>query len=343
LSYMNKEQQVIQDSVRLNNGLFSFTGFIDAPAEAVFKGTTSYHVDDPNFTEVFLEPAEMNAVVKVNDFKHIHITGSKTQAEYEEVNEEKEPIRQEMLPLDSAYTNNRTAMLKDKSNPVFLAKFDSLRALYKPFNEQLNKIDYQFIATHSTSYLSAYFMFYDLESWSLDSAEMLYTSLSPAIQNSYLGKKVGSRLRAKEVNTAGKTIQDINGKDINGKDISLSSFKGKGIVLIDFWASWCGPCRQANPHLIELYKKYHDKGFDIISISVDKDTAAWKGAVAKDKIGIWHQLLDNSLAESFGINGIPTQLLIDKTGAIAGRYVGFNPNEKEGELDKKLALLTAQP
>ena len=111
---------------------------------------------------------------------------------------------------------------------------------------------------------------------------------------------------------------EITLPDMDGKTMSLSSLKGK-VVLIDFWASWCGPCRKSNPHLVKFYKKYHQNGLEIIGVSIDDNAEAWKEAVQKDKLA-WIQLNDNkswsASSSSYGVDAIPSSFLIDKKGII---------------------------
>lgn len=121
---------------------------------------------------------------------------------------------------------------------------------------------------------------------------------------------------------------EITLQDMDGKTFSLSSLKGK-VVLIDFWASWCGPCRNNNPHLVKFYKKYHEKGLEMIGISLDEDHDAWKKAVAKDKL-TWLQLNDDkgyysSTLKAYYVDAIPASFLIDKNGIIHSiNLVGWN-------------------
>jgi thiol-disulfide isomerase/thioredoxin len=113
---------------------------------------------------------------------------------------------------------------------------------------------------------------------------------------------------------------EIKYKDINGKDISLSSFKGK-VVLLDFWASWCGPCRKENPSVVSAYNKYKDKGFTVFSVSLDSNKDQWVAAIAKDGL-VWPNHLselkgwNSEIAKNYGVRGIPAAFLLDKTGKI---------------------------
>jgi thiol-disulfide isomerase/thioredoxin len=140
-------------------------------------------------------------------------------------------------------------------------------------------------------------------------------------------------------------------QDINGQTLSLASLRGK-YVLLDFWASWCGPCRKGNPHLKSLYSKYKDKGLEIVGVSDDdRDLAAWKKAVEQDGIGIWRHVLrgldmekrmanqpnPDDISDYYGIHSLPTKILIDPQGKIIGRYGGGG--EDDEAMDKKLASI----
>jgi peroxiredoxin len=118
---------------------------------------------------------------------------------------------------------------------------------------------------------------------------------------------------------AGQTAVELSLPDLNGKIVSLTDLKGK-VVLIDFWASWCGPCRHNNPRLLKIYKKYHDKGLEIYGVSLDDDRDSWKKAVQHDKL-TWIQVIDDkgwaaTSASMYGVDFIPSSFLIDKQGVI---------------------------
>ncbi len=116
-------------------------------------------------------------------------------------------------------------------------------------------------------------------------------------------------------------------------EVSLSSLKGK-YVLVDFWASWCGPCRNENPKVVAAYNKYNSKGFEVLSVSVDEDEAKWLEAVKTDGL-IWTNVRDvnKEVGKQYAIRNIPTTLLLDKEGKIIGK------NLRGAELEEKLAEL----
>jgi peroxiredoxin len=118
----------------------------------------------------------------------------------------------------------------------------------------------------------------------------------------------------------GMQADEIALPSVNGDTIRLSSLKGK-VVLIDFWASWCGPCRASNKSFTKLYPKYKDKGFEIFAISLDESSEAWKKAIAKDKAN-WPQVIDGGggwaahTARRWGVYALPTSYLVDKDGTL---------------------------
>ncbi|HEY5592177.1 MAG TPA: TlpA disulfide reductase family protein [Paludibacter sp.] len=135
---------------------------------------------------------------------------------------------------------------------------------------------------------------------------------------------------------------------LTNRPVTYFEFKGKNVVLIDFWASWCGPCRMAFPHLKDVYKKYHSKGFEIIAASCDVDKKAWLSAIKQDSTEIWHQVhytysriakyTKDDIYQNYFVQGIPLQLLVNRDGKIIGRWVGYS-SENEKELEEKLAEL----
>ncbi len=131
----------------------------------------------------------------------------------------------------------------------------------------------------------------------------------------------------------GSPAMDFTQNDVNGKPVSLSSYKGK-YVLLDFWASWCGPCRAENPNVVKAYKKYHEKGFEILAVSLDDKKDKWLEAIAKDGL-TWTHVSDlkgwkNVVAQMYNIRAVPSNLLLDKDGNIMAKDL------RAEELDKKL-------
>jgi thiol-disulfide isomerase/thioredoxin len=136
----------------------------------------------------------------------------------------------------------------------------------------------------------------------------------------------------------GEKAPDIIMDDVNGKELKLSTLKGQ-VVLLDFWASWCGPCRKANPQLVALYHTYKDKGFTVYSVSLDNDPIAWKQAIQQDGLAWPNHVSDlmgwkTPMTQLYKFSGIPFTVLIDEKGIIAG--INVHPQELEQQLQSML-------
>lgn len=326
------------DSAAIKNGTFAFKGKLNEPVMASLSGEGNIrNMDDPNATTFFIDPGKMDLTVNYGAFKDAVLKGAPTNDDYEALEKQKAPIRKEMEPVLEAYK-------KEKDHE----KAAAIREQFEPFNERTDKIDEAFINSHPDSYVSAYLMRFKVGSLSLASAKEIYNAWTDRIKQSATGKEVHKEILELESGSPGATAKVFSKNDINGERLSLSDYKGKKYVLIDFWASWCVPCRKGNPHLLSLYSKYKDKGLEIIGISDDDSNhAAWKKAVEQDKIGVWKHVLrglkrtakgydkSEDITEGYGIHSLPTKILIDKNGIIIGRYGGGGENDEA--MDKKMA------
>lgn len=168
----------------------------------------------------------------------------------------------------------------------------------------------------------------------MDSLKILYSILSPAVQQSVNGKTVIDFIENTEKLAIGMPAPDFMIADMNGKNISLKDFKGK-YVLLEFWASWCSPCRKENPNLKKAYSRFHDKGFEIIGISLDLPDfkKAWLEAIKADSLP-WIQLsLNRAVIKEYNVQRIPASFLIAPDGKILSKDL------RGEEVEKKLAEL----
>lgn len=316
LSYINKDDKYIRDSCKLKEGKFEFQGFINEPTEADFGyKTNSGRIDNPNFTYVFLEQGVIHAIFKMNHFKHGKITGSKTQNEYAILNKDLSKINK-----------SRDSIIKDYREAKRRNDTDKVNKLQKKLGQDRiahYKVDYEFINDHPDSYVSVNILhMLSGGHLTLDSVKMFYERLSPTIQQSRNGRSIKKYIKRSEAVAIGKPAPDFIQNNLYGHPVSLKSFKGK-YVLLDFWASWCIPCRQENPYLVEAYKKYKNKDFTIVGISLDTDTSKWEKAIKQDNLN-WTQLSDltgprNSIAQKYNVIPIPDNFLIDPDGIIIAR------------------------
>jgi thiol-disulfide isomerase/thioredoxin len=268
LLYTDQTGKEIKDSCLLQDGRFSFKGNINEPTWAIIK-TNSKIMDDAinkNIADFFLEPVSMAITLQHDRFREIKISGSKTQEEY-----------LEMGKLHSVITKNYT---------------DSLY-------ERHSKLTEQYIINHPDSYISAYELSFYKSRWPNNSVKYLYTKLGAETRNTFYGRRVKTFLDELDNNSEGKKATDFVATNSSGNTIQLSAFKEK-YVLLDFWGSWCVPCRQSTPHLIELFKKYAAKGFNVIGIAeeYDKTLISWRNAITKDGVDIWNNILSNPVRDN---------------------------------------------
>ncbi len=166
--------------------------------------------------------------------------------------------------------------------------------------------------------------------------EMLFSKLSDNVKMSPIGAYVAQQVEEAKKNPMGKIVPDFEQPDPNGKVINIKSLRGK-YVLVDFWASWCGPCRGENPNVVAAYNKYKDKNFTVLGVSLDKSKEPWLEAIRKDGL-VWQQISDlkgwnNGVAQQFGITSIPQNLLVDPSGKVIAK------NLRGAALEAKLESL----
>ena len=309
------------DSAEVKDGVFEFKGLVNEPQLAAVTDQAG----QKGFL-FYLENSSIRLEGSFNEPQKIKITGSKTQDEKEAFEQINAGIKEKQMALQQQYQAAAASFDSSKIR-IINNEFDSLN------NESL-LLAKSFVKDHPTSVVSLALLSqyrYVLAYPALDSA---YKGLAETVKNTEAGKKFKEDLALLEKKQNGQPAMDFTQNDVNGNPISLSDFKGK-YVLLDFWASWCGPCRAENPNVLRVYNQYKDKNFTVLGVSLDKNKEEWLAAIKKDGLP-WTQVSDlqywnNAAVVKYGIQGIPANFLIDPNGIIIGQ------NLRGKALEEKLA------
>ena len=351
LSYLtlkNNKFDRIKLSAVIHQGIFFFQGYLEEPASAYFK------VDEIE-GELYIEPSAMKLDIAGNDNVKFKLSGSITQRESEQLAQRSQHL---LNSYDQLYTQYRKICSKLDSLPEssadrkeLLEKKNETYQRRDSINKLITRNEIEFIKSNPNSYYPVISNSIDAlisqKQLEIDSARILFNHLSERVRASVMGKFTNTYIEKNENLAIGKIAPDFNTPDMNGQLVKLSDYRGVNYVLLDFWAGWCGPCVQGLPHMRELYKKYHDKGLQIIGISCDRSKDDWLAAIDKHNVSMWPQVSEvqnfekhaqgyvnkEDINNIYSTDGIPRYILIDKAGVIIKEWEGYS-EENEKDQDK---------
>ncbi|HJS56258.1 MAG TPA: AhpC/TSA family protein [Chitinophagaceae bacterium] len=254
--------------------------------------------------------------------------------------------------ITTADFNDRCYLWLENSTVYFKAekgKFKNASIKGSKTQEEQNKLnvlldnsknqreqEFLFVRDNPQSIISAYTLCIYSSTWGRDTTEMLYKPFSAEIKNSFYGKAVFEYLTLNKNIKIGDKYVDFAQQNIQGKVVRLSDFNGK-VILLEFWGSWCGPCRRGNPELVKIYNEFNHRGFEIFGVAAETEKEYWLDAVKKDGL-TWQNVSDlngdkNKAVLIYGVSSYPTNFLIDRTGTIIAKDLsGENLRKKLTEI-----------
>jgi peroxiredoxin len=325
------------DSVTVSNGGFEITVPYKEPTRYMFYSKHELKVKGgySPFGILISKPGTVHLKADMETFTSSVVTGAPENAMLAEFMKGGQPVRQQIQDkLKEKFGADVMEHLNQKD-----PNFQEIYKYYNELNENGNKTEVErlgvFIKQHPDAFTSIYLLNNMVTVIPAEKAMLYYNGLGSAYKSTSYSRNILKAIDAKKVTAIGKIAPDFEQPDTAGKMIKLSDFKGK-YVLVDFWASWCIPCREENPNVVKAYEQFHDKGFTVLGVSLDQPGKkdAWLKAIHHDKL-TWTQVSDlkfwnNAAAKLYGIQAIPQNFLLDKEGKIIA------VNIKGAELDKKL-------
>lgn len=327
LTYKKNGERVF-DSTEIRNGQFFFKGVAGGTKEAhlVVKHGNEEEVQNPvtrpkqDILAFFLEEKDISIVAK-DSIKNARIKGSPANDENTKVTAMLKPYYDKFDQLNKEFREAPEEKQKDKE---YLNSLDQRAA---DVQKEIIAVKMKYVKANPNKFMALMAFNSTLPpEFDARQAEKDFQALDLAIRNTDFGKEVEEKIAKVKKTQEGSAAPDFTMNDVDGKSVKLSDFRGKW-VLLDFWASWCNPCRRENPNLVKAYNQFKDKGFTILGISLDKptDREKWLDAIKADGL-VWTQLSDlkaweNEAAKLYDVNAIPMNFLINPEGKIMAKYL----------------------
>jgi peroxiredoxin len=316
---------VTVNGAAVTNGIFKITGGTVAYPELV----SLVSLEKKKGVSFFLENTNISITGELDSLGIAKIEGSKTQDELNSLaalikpqNQIYEEIGKRYQKASQAGNTKKTIAVRDE--------LDSVRNI-------ITQIQTDFVKNNTGSYAVPFILRNLGRNLNPTEIETYLNAMDPKVARTALAIEVREKNTILKNVEIGQKAPDFTALDPSGNEVSLSSKTGKGLLLIDFWAAWCTPCRVENPNVVRVYKEFNKKGFDILGVSLDRTEADWNKAISSDKLTWTHvsdlQYWSSPIAKLYGVNSIPANFLLDKNGIIVAKNLrGEALSEKVKEL-----------
>jgi thiol-disulfide isomerase/thioredoxin len=303
----DSKTDLVYDSAEAMGNRFTLKASLDKEATQALV----YEKDYKAYIFVWLAPGNLEIVQHEKTLRTAKVTGNELEAHASEFKKLLETTDKKIEQLEAQIVKEKSA-----------SKREDLIKAYEDLEKRKSQTERDYVRQYPNRLHSAFILDVYTTSWGADTTRALFDPFSESVKQTGFGRSIERFLTLVAPSGVGDMASDVRQPSPGGDTLLLSSFKGKW-VLLEFWASWCGPCREDNPALVKTYKDFKNKNFEIFAVSLDKNADAWNKAIEKDGLK-WPQVSElngnkNSAALTYSVSGIPDNALINPQGKIVAR------------------------